>query len=209
MANQKIYLAPKSDLSNYLSLDGGSIKGALNIGGNPINNLASPSNDNDATTKSYVDNAINLNSNVEITPLKDINSTLVMISTTYNENYKRIDLFTKTSLSFEVPKIDNNTFYLSTYYNVSDFKSHFNSSTDYYPWTTDYPVQFHAHNTKSGTTITSIYQHYYGSRLYNDNLWFSILIHNIYGTFNYNTNDTWNIEIDKGTILYSCIAIKR
>ena len=43
----------------YLPLTGGTLSGALNLGGNAINNIASPSLSTDAANKGYVDSAIN------------------------------------------------------------------------------------------------------------------------------------------------------
>jgi hypothetical protein len=45
--------------SVYLPLAGGTMSGAINMGGNQINNLGSPSASTDAATKGYVDAAIN------------------------------------------------------------------------------------------------------------------------------------------------------
>lgn len=47
------------DFNNrYLSLTGGTMSGAIDMGGNPINNLPEPEGADQAATKSYVDNAV-------------------------------------------------------------------------------------------------------------------------------------------------------
>jgi hypothetical protein len=55
--------ATAADIPNlsayYLPLSGGTLSGALNMGGNQINDLGSPSVSTDAATKGYVDAAIN------------------------------------------------------------------------------------------------------------------------------------------------------
>lgn len=48
--------------SDKISSTGGTMSGILNMGTKRISNLATPTNDTDATTKQYVDNAVNGNS---------------------------------------------------------------------------------------------------------------------------------------------------
>lgn len=43
---------------NALKTDGGSMTGDIDMGANSITNLATPTNDTDAATKKYVDDAI-------------------------------------------------------------------------------------------------------------------------------------------------------
>lgn len=57
---RKLVAADVPDLSStYLSKSGGTMSGAIAMGSNEITGLATPSNDADAATKKYVDDAIN------------------------------------------------------------------------------------------------------------------------------------------------------
>ena len=49
----------KALYDNKLELTGGTLSGILNMGLNRISNLAEPTNNTDATTKQYVDTAVN------------------------------------------------------------------------------------------------------------------------------------------------------
>lgn len=50
--------AIQGQINGKLSLSGGTMSGAINMGGNAITNLAAPSAGTDATTKTYVDDAV-------------------------------------------------------------------------------------------------------------------------------------------------------
>lgn len=52
---------------NFLSLDGGTMNGQINMNSNKITNLSSPTSTSDAANKSYVDNKYTY-STVDLTP---------------------------------------------------------------------------------------------------------------------------------------------
>ena len=58
-AGNWVELANYSDLNDYLSLSGGTMTSAINMGGQKITNLGTPTVSTDASTKAYVDSVAN------------------------------------------------------------------------------------------------------------------------------------------------------
>lgn len=125
----------QSALDSKLALSGGTMSGNLNMAGNPILNLPSPTNANDPATKSYVDSLVS-----GITwkkPVKDVVSTLPSSPSTGDrylinsgQDINKIAEYNGSSWSYDVPS-DNWAVFVSN----GDYTLTFDAeSTDSFKW---------------------------------------------------------------------------